>query len=210
MLPAGGFHEYGGTRIAFRPLNAGAHGVYPSYMRIRTFGFACLLVCVSAPVLADCADVAAPEVYWRRCVHDAQNLRDVDLSGATLRDGSFKRTDLSNADLTGTDARRAKFVSAVLHGTQFDEANLALADMTKAELRGASLRNADLTRARLFRADLSGADLTGARLDGTDLLNADLSEAVWVDGVTICAEGSIGQCNPGRVQREVSGAEASG
>ena len=179
-------------------------------MRVRIVGFACLLIGVSEPALADCSDVAAPEVYWRRCVHDAQNLRDVDLSGATLRDGSFKRTDLSGADLSGADARRAKFVSAILHGTQFDDANLALADMTKAELQGASLRNADLTRARMFRADLCGADLTGARLDGTDLLNADLSEAVWIDGVTICAQGSLGQCNPGRAQREVSGAEASG
>ena len=185
-------------------------GYITSLMRVRIVGLACLLVSVSEPVLADCYDVAAPEVYWRRCVHDAQNLRDVDLSGATLRDGSFKRADLSGADLTGADARRAKFVSAVLHGTRFDDANLALADMTKAELQGASLRNADLTRARMFRADLSGADLTGARLDGTDLLNADLSEAVWIDGVTICAEGSVGQCNPGRAQREVSGTEASG
>jgi uncharacterized protein YjbI with pentapeptide repeats len=179
-------------------------------MRVRIVGIACLLVCASEPVLADCYDVAAPEVYWRRCVHDAQNLRDVDLSGATLRDGSFKRADLSGADLTGADARRAKFVSAVLHGTRFDDANLALADMTKAELQGASLRNSDLTRARMFRADLRGADLTGASLDGTDLLNADLSEAVWIDGVTICAEGSISQCNPGRAQHELSGAEPSG
>jgi hypothetical protein len=179
-------------------------------MRVRIVGFVCLLVCASEPVLAECFDVPAPGVYWRRCLHDGQDLRDVDLSGATLRDSSFKRTDLSGANLTGADARRAKFVSAVLHETTFDGANLVRADLTKAELQGASLRNADLTSARMFRADLSGADLTGARLDGTDLLRADLSEAVWVDGVTICAEGSIGQCNPARSQREVSGAEASG
>ena len=179
-------------------------------MRVRIWGFACLLVCLGQPVLAECSDVAAPEVYWRRCFQDARNLRDVDLSGAMLRDASFKRADLSNANLTGADARRAKFVSAVLHGARFDNANLALADMTKAELQGASLRNADLTRARMFRAILRGADLTGARLDEADLLHADFSEAVWIDGATICAEGSIGQCNPSRVRREVSGAEASG
>lgn len=176
----------------------------------RVMGAAFLLVAVSSPVLADCADVPAPGVYWRRCFQDGQNLRDVDLSGAMLRDVSFKRADLSGANLTGADARRAKFVSAILHETQFDDANLVQADMTKAELRGASLRNANLTRARLFRADLSGADLTGARLDGADLLNADLSEATWIDGVTICAEGSVGQCNPGRTGREMSGADASG
>ena len=31
-----------------------------------------------------------------------------------------------------------------------------------------------------------------------DLLRADLSGATWIDGRTICAEGSIGQCNPSR------------
>jgi uncharacterized protein YjbI with pentapeptide repeats len=84
------------------------------------------------------------------------------------------------------------------------------ADLTKAELVGASLRNANLTRARLFRADLSQADLTGARLQDTDLLNADLSGATWIDGKTVCAQGSVGQCNPGSARPEVSGAGASG
>lgn len=176
----------------------------------RILGFACLLISVSQPVLADCSDVAAPGVNWRRCFQDGQELQKVDLTGAVLRDGSFKRANLSGANLTGADARRVKFVSAVLHETRFDEANMVQADLTKAELTGASLRNANLTRARMFRADLSGADLTGARLEGADLLHANLSEAIWIDGVTICAEGSVGQCNPGRTQREVSGAEASG
>jgi uncharacterized protein YjbI with pentapeptide repeats len=179
-------------------------------MRVCISAFACLLASVAQPALAECSDVAAPEVNWRRCLQDAQNLRDADLSRAVLRDASFKRADLSGADLTGADARRAKFVSAVLHGTRLDDANLVQADLTSAELQGASLRHADLTRARLFRADLSGADLTGARLDGTDLLHANFSEAVWIDGVTICAAGSVGQCHPSRAQRELSGAEASG
>ena len=179
-------------------------------MRVRIFGFACLLIAVSQPVLAECLDVPAPGVYWRRCLQDAQNLREVDLSGATLRDASFKRADLSGADLTGADARRAKFVSAVLHETRFDDANLQRADLTKADLQRASLRNADLTGARMFRANLRGADLTGARLDEADLLHAELSEAVWIDGITVCAEGSVSQCNPGPAQRKLSGAEASG
>jgi uncharacterized protein YjbI with pentapeptide repeats len=177
---------------------------------VRILGFACLLVTVGQPVLADCSDVPAPGVYWRRCLQDGQVLREVDLSGAVLRDASFKRADLSGASLAGADIRRAKFVSARLHEARFDDANMVQVDLTNAELKGASLRNADLTRARLFRADLSGADLTGARIDGTDLLKANLSGATWIDGVTICAEGSIGQCNPGPAQHELSGAEASG
>lgn len=176
----------------------------------RLVGFTCLLVAAGQPVLADCTDVPAPGVYWRRCLQDAQDLREVDLTGAVLRDASFKRADLSGAALVDADARRAKFISAVLREVTFDGARLVQADLTKADLTGASLKNADLTRARLFRANLSGADLTGAQLDGTDLLHADFSGAIWIDGVTICAEGSVGQCNPGRAQRELSEVEASG
>jgi hypothetical protein len=49
-------------------------------------GIVCLLVSVSEPVLAECFDVPAPGVYWRRCLQDSQDLREVDLTGATLRD----------------------------------------------------------------------------------------------------------------------------
>ena len=89
-----------------------------------------------------------------------------------------------------------------VRGTRFDDANLAQADLTKAALVGASLRNVDLTRARMFRANLSGADLTGARLQGADLLKANFSGATWIDGTTVCAEGSIGQCNPGSAEQD--------
>jgi uncharacterized protein YjbI with pentapeptide repeats len=143
----------------------------------RVLGFACLLLALSEPVLAECTDVPAPGVYWRRCLQDAQNLRDVDLTGATLRDASFKRSDLTGASLVDADARRAKFVSTILQEVQFDGANLVQADFTNADLTGASLKNADLTRARLFRANFSGADLTGARLDETDLLKAEFGGA---------------------------------
>jgi uncharacterized protein YjbI with pentapeptide repeats len=177
---------------------------------VRILGFVCLLVSASQPVLADCSDVPAPGVHWRRCLQDGQILRGVDLSGAVLRDASFKRADLTGANLTGADIRRAKFVSAILHEARFDNANMVQADLTNAELQGASLHHTDLTRARLFRADLSGADLTGARIEGTDLLHANLSGATWIDGVTICSEGSLGQCNPGPAQHDLNGAEASG
>jgi len=176
----------------------------------RVLGFACLLLALGEPVLAECTDVPAPGVYWRRCLQDAQNLRDVDLTGATLRDASFKRSDLTGASLVGADARRAKFVSTNLQEVQLDGANLVQADFTNADLTGASLKNADLTRARLFRANFTGADLTGARLDGTDLLKAEFSGATWIDGRTICAEGSVGQCNPERAQHKMSEIEASG
>jgi uncharacterized protein YjbI with pentapeptide repeats len=165
---------------------------------LRSLALAALLVSVGGAALADCSDVAQPGVYWRRCLQDGQDLRDAQLIGATLREASFKRADLSNANLTEADGRRARFVSAIMKDTVLDGANLVRADFTNADMPGASLKNADLTSAKLFRADLTGADLTGARLNNTDLLNAVFDNAIWVDGVTICAEGSVGQCHPGR------------
>jgi uncharacterized protein YjbI with pentapeptide repeats len=178
--------------------------------RLKTLGLACSLSAIGGTALADCSDFAAPGVNWRRCLQDGQDLREVDLSGATLDDASFKRADLSGADLSGADARRAKFVSTIMHDVNLDQARLVRADLTKADLTGASLKEADLTNARLFRADLSKADLSGARLADTDLLKAVLAGATWIDGKTICAESSIGQCHPARAQPELSDAEPSG
>ena len=67
-----------------------------------------------------------------------------------------------------------------------------------------------MTSARLFRADLSRADLTGARLNDTDLLKATLAGATWVDGKTICADDSVGQCHFARPDHSLSEAEPSG
>ena len=104
---------------------------------------------------------------------------------------------------SSVDARRAKFISSALHNARLDDANLVRADLTNADLTGASLVGVDLTSARMFGADLSRADLTGARLASTDLLKAILAGATWIDGKTICAEDSVGQCQPrARSQRE--------
>jgi uncharacterized protein YjbI with pentapeptide repeats len=176
----------------------------------RALTLASLLVAAAEPALAGCSDFAQPGVQWRRCLQDGQALGGVDLTGANIRDASFKRADLGGAILIEVDARRTRFVSASMQGVQLDRARLVRADLTKADLRGASLVGADLTRAMLFRADLSGADLTGARLSDADLHNAILDGATWIDGITICAEGSIGQCNPGKRQGDTSKADPSG
>ena len=147
------------------------------------------------PALAGCTDPAVPGVNWQRCYFDERDFRGADLTGATLRDGRFARADLSGATLVRADARRAKFFTATLVNVDFTAARLAEADFTKADLTGAVFRQADLRRARLFRAVLRNADFTEARMRDADLLDADLSGARWVDGKTICAEGSIGQCN---------------
>lgn len=159
---------------------------------------------------AGCADVPAPGVEWRRCFLDGLDLAGVDLSGAVIRDSSFKRTDLEGAVLTGVDGRRAKFVSARLVGADLSGANLVQADFTNADLTGARLVDADLRYARLFRAVLRDADLTGARLDRADFLYADLAGATWVDGRTVCGEGSVGRCHPARGDRATAGPARAG
>lgn len=166
-----------------------------------------------SPAVAACSDVPAPDVYWRRCVFDQQDLTELDVSGANLRDSSFKRADLSGSIMADVDAQRAKFITSTMQDVILDEANLARADFTKADLSGASLKGANLTWARMYRADLSGADLTGARLDDTDLLEAVLDGATWTDGKTVCAENSTGRCRRSRAastpepEAEVSGSE---
>ena len=122
---------------------------------VSAFGWPSL----APPAYAACSDVPAPDAYWRRCVFDRQDLTDVDLTGASLRDSSFKRADLSFSILQAVDARRAKFVTSIMRDVVLDDANLVRADLTKADLKGASLKGANLTWARMFRADLSGADL---------------------------------------------------
>jgi hypothetical protein len=41
-------------------------------------------------------------------------------------------------------------------------------------------------------------------------LKAVLAGATWIDGKTVCAENSIGQCHAARAEPELSDAEPSG
>ena len=147
------------------------------------------------PVSAACTDTPAPEVNWQRCYLDNRNFRDVDLTGAVLRGAFFARSNLSGSNFSEIEGRRSKFVAAVLNNVIFDRARLVGADFTNSELSRSSFKGADLRRARFFRANMKGADLSNAILDNTDFLKANLSGATWIDGKTVCSEGSIGQCN---------------
>ena len=42
------------------------------------------------------------------------------------------------------------------------------------------------------------------------ILLVDQKLSAWIDGKTVCAENSVGQCNPMRGQPKVSDAEPSG
>lgn len=147
------------------------------------------------PAHAACTDPPRPGVDWTRCDFSGRTFTNLDVSGGALREARFIRSRFAGANLSGVNGRRTKFISAILPKARFDGAKMTEADFTKADLAGASFKGTDLRRARLFRANLRGADLTGARIRGADLLNADLSGVRWVDGVTICAEGSLGTCN---------------
>lgn len=150
---------------------------------------------VPSVALAECTDPAQPKVNWRRCYFDGRDLSSVKLAGAMLRDATFQRATLKDADLSETDGYRAKFFSATMPGVKLDGARLIEADFTRADLSGASLKETDLRNAKLVNAILQRADFTGARLGGADLRHADLSGAIWIDGTTVCAEKSVGQCN---------------
>ncbi len=143
---------------------------------------------------AACTSSPGPGVNWRRCYFDAQDLAGYDLTGAELRDATFQRSVLDGSTLIDADAYRAKFISASLSETNFTGARLQSADFTKANLRGADLSEADLRGARFVGADLAGANLTGAEVQDATFRNANLVGVIWIDGVRVCAEGSIGTC----------------
>jgi uncharacterized protein YjbI with pentapeptide repeats len=190
-------------------------GPRPGQRSGRRVGRACVLalagLLLSADMaLADCTDAPAPEVNWRRCVLDGYVARGEDLSRADLRDARLNRSIFTDSIMAELNGRRVKLVSADLTGVTFDGANLVEADLSLADLQGASLRGTDLTRAKLYRAIVREADLTGARLDRADLHLADFSGSTWIDGRTICAEGSIGRCNPSVGQESVGELGASG
>ncbi len=150
---------------------------------------------IVGPVSAACTDTPAPGVNWHRCYLDNRNFKNVDLTGAVLRGAFFARSDLSESIFTEIDGRRSKFVAASLNNVIFHRARLVGADFTNSELINASFKEADLRRAKFFRANLKGADFSKAILNKTDFLKANLSGAIWIDGKTVCSEGSIGQCN---------------
>ncbi len=143
---------------------------------------------------AECIDPPRPGVDWKRCDFSERDFSNSNLAGAAMRETRFIRSILKGVNFSGVKAHRAKFITADLTGANFDGARITEVDFTKAILVNVSFRNADLRRARLFRANLRGAVLTGAKIRGADLLKTDLSGARWVDGETICAEGSEGIC----------------
>ncbi len=103
------------------------------------------------------------------------NLNWADLSGAYLMGADLNWADLSWADLSWANLIRANLSAAYLKGANLSWANLTGADLSGADLIWTDLSWADLIGANLSRADLSGADLSGANLSRADLSGVNLS-----------------------------------
>ena len=126
------------------------------------------------------------------------DLRNADLSGATLTNADLSVANFGKADLTNADLSGANLSYASFYETTLTDANLSGADMfrayldlataeganfTDAYLVAASMEAADFQEAILTGANLSYADLSAAHLDG-----ADLTGVVWY--VTTCPDAS--------------------
>jgi len=135
-------------------------------------------------LLSDCSASAAPGVIWNNCVLDGKQMSGQDLSGAKIH----------NASLVSIVAESTNFEASELQYSNLNLAQLKAANLEGANLVGVSLRDADLQGANLGKTDLSYADLTDANLQGVNLGGAKLDQTRWVDG-TLCAQGSVGQCN---------------
>jgi uncharacterized protein YjbI with pentapeptide repeats len=130
------------------------------------------------------------QVDATRTVLTRSNLRDAQLSGATLSESDLESASLARANLEG-----ARLNAANLKGADLSGANLRGSDLWQANLRGANLKDADLRGADLsqcvlegailWRADLQDAVMTGARLRETHLERANLAGATgltWEQG----------------------------
>ena len=96
-----------------------------------------------------------------------------------LATGGFRGV---RADLSGADLREVSFRGVNLHSANLSDANLRGVDLSNANLSRTHLLCADLSGAtvsdaNLLRADLSGANLTRSNLTGANLLRSNLSDA---------------------------------
>jgi uncharacterized protein YjbI with pentapeptide repeats len=103
--------------------------------------------------------------------------------------------NLSEADLSDWLLSKADLSDANLSGANLSHADLSGANLTRADLSYSYPSGADLSDANLSQANLIGAYLFETNLSGANLSDANFSYAIWIDGRTVCAEGSVGGCN---------------
>lgn len=105
------------------------------------------------------------------------DLRDLDLSGISLKEALLERADLRGARLAGTNLESAVLTRANLEGVSLSGANLKGANLGEIQAKDADFAGALLERAVLFRGQFEGAKLAGVDLRGGDILEADFRGA---------------------------------
>lgn len=135
---------------------------------------------------------------WRKAnIGVVPDLREVDLSRATLSGADLSRALLSGTDLTGANLYRADLDDANLDRTLLSGADLSRAILNGAGLNGANLYHADLCRAGLCGANLSsailsGVDLTEGTIGRTTFAANDLSDVKGLETVNHASPSTIG------------------
>ena len=152
----------------------------------------------------NCSGCCLSSGYYPSANFEGRDFSKTDLWHAQLSYAKLTGANLSGAYLEGATLSYAKIREANLTKINLSEANLYYADLTGSNLSGADLHNASfkdatLKNANISYANISGAkftyaNLTGADLTGVNITGTDFSNAIWIDGKTICPEHAIGGC----------------
>ncbi|MGG6239524.1 pentapeptide repeat-containing protein [Nodosilinea sp. AN01ver1] len=138
-------------------------GIPPETLKAISSG-SCFLTDISERVADVVKRYQAGERDFRGIhLHGSKVLKQINLSGADLREAY-----LSSVDLTSANLSNANLEGADLSGSDLRHANLSGANLNRARLRYARLIQANLADATLVDADLKGANLSGCTMpDGT-------------------------------------------
>ncbi len=152
-------------------------------------GAQCALAESFAPPIVRGMDLTGIDLRGATLGEDS-DLRDVDLTGASLADAN-----LSDADLTGATLSDATLAGADVNATLFDAddlpasiPNVTVGVRSGETLSGADLSGLDLTGVQFVSrangiAPMAGARFTGATLTGASFLRIDLTGADFTDAV---------------------------
>jgi uncharacterized protein YjbI with pentapeptide repeats len=109
----------------------------------------------------DLANLAAPELDWRRVAVAGARLTGAQLTDGAIADATFRECRIDLATFAGTTLERVAFEHCALAQTDF--------------------RDALWRSVRFERCDLTEADLTGLRLDRCELHGCTLDGLVGVE-----------------------------
>ena len=139
----------------------------------------------------DHADTWSPDL--RQANLSGASLPYLNLSHADLKNANLSRIILLEAKLPGARLSFAQLTNAQLYKTDLSCAYLLRANLMNAVLMNTNLNSANLVQTNLTRANLTSADLTYARLKNaslnrTVLKHANLARADLQDADLICTD----------------------